>query len=129
MTEKEKPQAVDMDSIRFVSLVSMFTSSAYQCMGKLADPATGAASRNLDAAQGFIDTLIMIRNKTRGNLSEPEDRLLESAIGDLQLNFVREKARPEPGPVETTKGQDKQESDSGDEPGKNPAPGSEEKSG
>ncbi len=129
MTGKEKPQGVDMDSLRFVSLVSMFTSSAYQCMGKLADPATGEASRNLDAAQGFIDTLIMIRNKTRGNLSEPEDRLLESAIGDLQLNFVREKARPEPGPAETSKGEEKKESGSGDESGNDPAPGSEEKPG
>jgi len=89
----------DMDSVRFVSLISMISLSAYQSMGKLADPETGEAVRNLDAAQGFIDVLSMLRTKTAGNLDPEEAAILDNTISDLQINFVKERRRP-PAPAE-----------------------------
>ena len=96
MAEEKKPTGMDMDTARFISLVSMFYTSAYQSMGKLANPLTGKAERNLEAAQGFIDILIMLRSKTAGNLTDDEQKLLNSSISDLQLNFIKEKEKPEP---------------------------------
>ncbi|MCX6348584.1 MAG: DUF1844 domain-containing protein [Candidatus Aureabacteria bacterium] len=96
MTAEKNNSGDTMDSVRFISLVSMFAASAYQNMGKLADPQTGKVERNLEAAQGFIDVLIMLRRKTKGNLSAEEERLFASTIGDLQMNFVQEKAKPPP---------------------------------
>ena len=96
--KKNQPTSQDMDTVRFISLVSMFASSAYMSMGKIADPATGKAERDLDAARGFIDILIMLKAKTAGNLAKDEERMISSAISDLQLNFVREKEKPEPEP-------------------------------
>jgi len=101
MNEENKvPTPQDMDTVRFFSLVTMFASSAYQGMGKIANPMTGKAERNLDSAQGFIDILIMLKKKTSGNLSETEEKLLDSTLSDLQMNFVQEKAKPEPEPEE-----------------------------
>jgi Domain of unknown function (DUF1844) len=97
MNEENKiPTPQDMDTVRFFSLVTMFASSAYQGMGKIANPMTGKADRNLDSAQGFIDILIMLKKKTSGNLSENEEKILDSTLSDLQMNFVQEKAKPEP---------------------------------
>lgn len=97
MTEENKiPSSQDMDSIRFFSLVSMFASSAYHSMGKIANPATGKIERDMDSAQGFIDILIMLKKKTSGNLTENEAKIMESTISDLQINFVQEKNKPEP---------------------------------
>jgi hypothetical protein len=96
MTAEKNDVGEKMDSIRFVSLLSMFAASAYQNMGKLSNPLTGKVERNLDAAQGFIDVLSMLRGKTKGNLSAEEEKMINSMIGDLQMNFVQEKAKPEP---------------------------------
>ncbi len=106
MEEKDrKPTSQDMDTVRFISLISMFASSAYSSMGKIANPATGKIERDLDAARGFIDILVMLKTKTEGNLSKEEERLIASTVSDLQLNFVREKEKPEPAPA----GEEKEE--------------------
>ena len=94
MSDRKNGDTEKMDSVRFVSLVSMFAASAYQSMGKLANPLTGKAERNLEAAEGFIEILIMLRRKTRSHLSAEEEKALNAAIGDLQMNFVQEKAKP-----------------------------------
>jgi Domain of unknown function (DUF1844) len=97
MTEEMKiPTSQDMDTVRFFSLITMFASSAYQSMGKIANPMTGKAERNLDSAQGFIDILVMLKTKTNGNLTDDEEKIITSTISDLQMNFVQEKAKPEP---------------------------------
>lgn len=94
--EKKMPTPQDMDTVRFFSLVTMFASSAYQNMGKITNPVTGKIERDLDSARGFIDILIMLKNKTKGNLSEAEEKIITNTISDLQLNFVKEKEKPEP---------------------------------
>jgi hypothetical protein len=45
---------------------------------------------DLKAAQFTIDTLLMLRDKTKGNLSKKEEEILSSAISNLQLNFADE---------------------------------------
>jgi len=96
--KKSQPTPQDMDTVRFISLVSMFASSAYMSMGKIANPATGKSERDLDAARGFIDILVMLKARTAGNLTRDEEKMISSTISDLQMNFVREKEKPEPSP-------------------------------
>ena len=47
---------------------------------------------NLEAARAVIEDLRMLRDKTRGNLSEGERMTLDKFLGDLQLQFVQCKA-------------------------------------
>ena len=106
MTEDTRiPTPQDMDTVRFFSLITMFASSAYQSMGKIANPMTGKVERNLDSAQGFIDILVMLKTKTKGNLTDDEEKIITSTISDLQMNFVQEKAKPEPEKKEEAKEQ------------------------
>ena len=69
-------------------LFVMFASSALINLGEAPDPATGERSVDLEQARETIDVLVLIRDKTEGNRTEQESRLLEEILYDLQLRFV-----------------------------------------
>jgi hypothetical protein len=74
----------------FVNLILVFKSAAMQQMGKLMNPITGETDRNLDQARFSVDTLEMLKEKTRGNLSDDLARLLDSTLLELRMNYVEE---------------------------------------
>jgi len=65
-------------------------------MGKIVNPVTQKAERNLNEAKIAIDMLNMIANKTKGNLTDEENRMLQQTLTDLRLNYINEKSQPEP---------------------------------
>ena len=85
------------DTLRFLDMVGLFSSQAMICLGKLANPSTGKAEKNLPAARLFIDTLEMLENKTKGNLTPDETKLLQSTLTDLRLMYVEESKQAEAG--------------------------------
>ena len=74
----------------------MFASSALINLGDAADPSTGERHVDLDQARDAIDMLALLRDKTAGNRTAEEDRLLEQIMYDLEMRFVRvtESGRP-----------------------------------
>jgi hypothetical protein len=73
---------------RFIEFIMMQAQQAALCLGQIPHPATGKAEINLDAARMFIDHLEIVREKTRGNLSKDEEKILTSILSELQLAFV-----------------------------------------
>ena len=67
---------------RFIELVMMNAQQAALCLGQMAHPSTGKAEVNLDAARMFIDHLEIIREKSRGNLSKDEEKILTSVLSE-----------------------------------------------
>jgi hypothetical protein len=89
----------------FSQLVLMFHTATMHQLGKIKNPMTGAIERDLAAAQNSIDVLDMLKEKTKGNLSEQEARLLSTVIQELKLNYVDEankKPEPNQGPAPKT---------------------------
>jgi hypothetical protein len=84
------PEGPEQQDALFVNLVLVFQSAAMQQMGKIANPVTGKIERNLDQARFSIDTIEMLRNKTRGNLSSELEKLLDSTLTNLRMNYVEE---------------------------------------
>jgi hypothetical protein len=80
---------------RFIEFVMMQAQNAAFMLGQIPHPQTGKAEVNLDMAQMRIDQLVMIQEKTKGNLNSDESRILAGAISNLQLAFV-EAVREEP---------------------------------
>jgi hypothetical protein len=80
---------------RFIEFVMMQAQNAAFMLGQIPHPQTGKADVNLDMAQLLIDQLVMIQEKTKGNLNSDESRILGGAISNLQLAFV-EAVRKEP---------------------------------
>ena len=78
----------EMNKAMFFSLIMMFQSSAMQQLGKLVNPATGKTESDLPGAQMAIDMLMMLQEKTRGNLDAREAKLLSDTISALQMNYV-----------------------------------------
>lgn len=58
-------------------------------LGEMPEPQTGRMARDLEQARHTIDILDMLEEKTRGNLTEAESKLLLSLTTDLKLKFVR----------------------------------------
>ena len=93
---QEKPAAQAQDETPFPDLnfstfvFSLGTSAMYH-FGDFPDPVTKKAERNLEAAKQTIDILGILKDKTRGNLSDEEERLLESLLYELRMRYVREK--------------------------------------
>jgi uncharacterized protein DUF1844 len=70
-------------------LFVMFASSALINLGEAPDPISGERGVDLDQAREAIDVLLLLRDKTNGNRTERESRLLEEILYDVQMRFVR----------------------------------------
>ncbi|HEY3836065.1 MAG TPA: DUF1844 domain-containing protein [Bryobacteraceae bacterium] len=74
----------------FEYLVATFRFQAEMQMGMYQFGEEGDKQEpNLDLARHMIDTLAMLEEKTRGNLSLEEKRLLENSITELRFRFVQ----------------------------------------
>jgi hypothetical protein len=71
------------------NLFVMFASSALIALGEAPDPTTGKRGVDLAQAREAVDTLLLLREKTDGNRTQEESRLLEDIVYDLQMRFVR----------------------------------------
>jgi hypothetical protein len=58
-------------------------------MGLVRMPGEEQGSIDLRAARHAIDTLAMVQEKTRGNLSMEEQRLIENSLTELRFRFVQ----------------------------------------
>jgi Domain of unknown function (DUF1844) len=82
------------DTLRFLDVVALFGQQAMISLGKLVNPMTSKAEKNLPAARLFIDTLEMLERKTHGNLNSDESKVLQATLTDLRLMFVEESKAP-----------------------------------
>jgi hypothetical protein len=71
-----------------LGVFAMFASSALVSLGEAMEPGSGAPRVDLAQAREAIDILLLLREKTRGNLSAEESRMLEHILYDLQMRFV-----------------------------------------
>ena len=96
MAEVQKTTQSGEMSQRFIEFVVMHAQNAALFLGQIPNPKTGEGEVNLDLARMFIDQLAMIQEKTRGNLTNEEAKVLSNALSNLQMAYV-EVARTEPG--------------------------------
>lgn len=76
--------------ITFSGFVNGFAIQALMALGLMPDAASGVIVKNLAEARTMIDILAMLREKTAGNLSDEEDRMMEEMLYDLRMQYVRE---------------------------------------
>lgn len=77
-------------NILFMQLVIQNQQIAMMAMGKIKNPVTDKIERNLEHAKIYIDSLDMLMAKTKGNLSEYEEKFLTETLKELKLNYVDE---------------------------------------
>lgn len=60
-------------------------------LGEVPNPVTNKSEENLDQAKYLIDTLDMLKEKTKNNLTKEELQVLENLLYDLHMKFVAKK--------------------------------------
>jgi len=74
----------------FMQLVFMFQTAAMQQMGKVINPLTKKIEKDLSQAKFSVDMLGMIEERTKGNLSDEEKKILDHILFELRMNYVDE---------------------------------------
>lgn len=77
----------------FIALITSLASTCWMQLGKVPNPMTNKIEKELENAKFTIDLLRMLKDKTQGNLTADEERLLLSVITDLELNYADEVKR------------------------------------
>ncbi len=90
--ENASKQETQMPKIDFATFIFSLNSSALLHLGMVEDPATGKKEKNLIIAKQTIDILGMLADKTKGNLTDDEDKLLRNILHDLRLMYVKERS-------------------------------------
>ena len=83
MADDQQDAPVGID---FNTFILSLRTSALMHLGEL--PEAEAAEPNLGLAKGSIDCLALLEEKTKGNLTGEEERLLSEVLYDLRLRFV-----------------------------------------
>lgn len=79
-----------LPEINFATFVVSLNASALLHLGAIEDPTTGETNKNLPMAKQTIDILSMMAEKTTGNLSSDEEKLLKNILYDLRIIYVKE---------------------------------------
>ena len=80
-----------MPQVTFTSLVLSLNTTALFHMGELTHPESGEKSVDFELVKHTIDTLILLRDKSAGNLDKDEKQLLDKVLYDLKMRFVKAK--------------------------------------
>lgn len=87
MTEIEKENAADLGPVNFSELILGFASAALYYTGDSAIEGKGKGEINLPLAKHNIDIVNLLHQKTKGNLSEEEGKLIDEIIVDLREKY------------------------------------------
>ena len=71
----------------FLSLVQSLGYQALMNLGDIPNPMTQQTELNLEGAKEAIDLLVALREKTLGNLSDDEKKMLDLLLTQLQLKY------------------------------------------
>jgi hypothetical protein len=72
----------------FLNLVNMIAVEAAVSLGLVEHPVKGGVSIDLETARHMIDMIGALEERTRGNLSQREAKMLEDLLSDLRMQYV-----------------------------------------
>ena len=91
-TQKES-EPESLPEIDFGMFVMSLASSVLVHLGEIEHPDSRTREPNLPIAKQTVDILGMLREKTRGNLTQEEAQLLDNLLYDLRMKYVDAKKR------------------------------------
>lgn len=86
--EPINPKAFKVDFSSFI--LSLYSSALVQ-LGKVEDPTSGEKTKNLAIAMQTIDIITVLQEKTKGNLDNEEEKLMNTLLQELRMAFVEAK--------------------------------------
>jgi len=78
-----------LPEIDFTNFILSLSTSALIQLGEIQDPFTQKSAKNLPLAKQTIDLIGMLKEKTKGNLSPEEEKVIEYILYDLRMRYVK----------------------------------------
>jgi len=82
-------QEIPLPEINFINFIFSLSTSALIQLGEIQDPLTQQQVKDLPLAKQTIDLIGMLREKTKGNLTPDEEKLIETVLYDLRMRYVK----------------------------------------
>jgi len=86
--DSPEQQAV-LPEINFINFLFSISTSALIQLGEIEDPISNQTVKNLPLAKQTIDLIGMLQDKTKGNLTPDENKLMENILFDLRMRYVK----------------------------------------
>ncbi len=97
--EEKKQQSTDTKAedfkMDFSNFILSLNASAMIHLGDIPDPNTKERGVNLHSAKHTVDILELIQDKTRGNLTDEEKKLMDDVIYSLRMRYVQATTTPQ----------------------------------
>jgi len=77
-----------LPEINFSTFVISLSTQALMHLGEIPNPITGKMEDDVPVAKQMIDIIGMLREKTRGNLDQGEEKLLDDVLFNLRMKYV-----------------------------------------
>lgn len=87
--EQEKTGNPPLPPVDFSMFILSLSSSALMHLGVIENPMTKQMEKNTAMAKHTIDIVEMFSEKTKGNLTEDEQRLVTDILHDLRMRYVK----------------------------------------
>ncbi len=92
--DQQEPGPGQMPPASFEMLITTMATEAMISLGQIPHPVSGQPMLNLDHAKYFIDTLEVLQEKTKGNLTSDEEKAITELVHQLKMAFVATQSQP-----------------------------------
>jgi hypothetical protein len=82
-------QDIPLPEISLINFLFSLSTSALIQLGEIEDPMSQKMVKNLPLAKQTIDLIGMLKEKTKGNLTPDEEKLMENILYDLRIRYVK----------------------------------------
>ncbi len=89
MEENATQEEIQLPSIDFNTFITDLITTAHLYLHGFKNPETDDVIVNLGLAKRMIDTIEMLEEKTKGNLTAPESNFLTNSLYNLRMEYVR----------------------------------------
>ncbi len=87
--EEARKQEIPLPEINFANFLLSLSTSALIQLGEIPDPLGKESAKELPSAKQTIDLIGMLQEKTKGNLTPEEEKLIEYILYDLRMRYVK----------------------------------------
>jgi hypothetical protein len=87
--EDNSAQEEPLPEVDFTNFIFSLSTSVLIQLGEIQDPFTQKSAKNLPLAKQTIDLIGMLKEKTKGNLTPEEERVIEYVLYDLRMRYVK----------------------------------------
>jgi len=82
------PKTEQLPPIDFPSYILSYYTQGLVLLGEVPSPYSGKKEEDVEASRHTIDILAMLQEKTKGNLRQDEEQLLENVLYELRMKYM-----------------------------------------